>query len=335
MRNTSKHTRILSILAMIALTWPATTNYAIDVSAEGKKILVVMSYHVEAQMEQEIKGGIESVLKDAQIKYFYMDTKRNLAGGHVKAKEAFALFESFKPDAVIAADDNAQSMFVVPYLKDKVKTPVIFCGVNHEASKYGYPAANVTGILERKHIREGISFAQLIVPGIRKIAVILKDNPSNRITVAQIQNEKTGYTAEITDFIGVSTLAEAISAANDLEDNVDTLLVLNLTGILDHGGNSLENIEILPYLAMEFQKPTIGTATMQVSAGLLCAVARTGHEQGSVAARMVIEALSGKSVNDIPITQNRNGRRVINVTTANRLGIKLKPMVLLGTQLVK
>jgi len=32
------------------------------------------------------------------------------------------------------ADDNAQSMFVLPYLKDKVKTPVMFCAVEEIVS---------------------------------------------------------------------------------------------------------------------------------------------------------------------------------------------------------
>ena len=41
-------------------------------------------------------------------------------------------------DGVIAVNDNAQKMFVFPYLKDLVKTPVMFCGVNADTKKYGY-----------------------------------------------------------------------------------------------------------------------------------------------------------------------------------------------------
>ena len=122
------------------------------------KVLVVMSYHESMPWVKEIKEGIDSEIEGVcDLKYFYMDTKRNIEGGPQKAKEAYAMYLDFRPDGVIAADDNAQSMFVVPYLKNKVKTPVVFCGVNHEPDTYGYPASNITGVLERDHIGESIA----------------------------------------------------------------------------------------------------------------------------------------------------------------------------------
>ncbi len=104
------------------------------VQAASFKVLVVMSYEETYPTTPEYKEGIKAVLGDTcEIRYFQMDTKQHLEAGPEKAKEAYALYEEFQPDGVIAADDNAQSMFVVPYLKDKVKTPVMFCGVNAEA----------------------------------------------------------------------------------------------------------------------------------------------------------------------------------------------------------
>ena len=34
--------------------------------------------------------------------------------------------------------------------------------VANDAAKYGFPATNVIGVLEKKHFREAISFAQLL-----------------------------------------------------------------------------------------------------------------------------------------------------------------------------
>jgi hypothetical protein len=45
--------------------------------------------------------------------------------------------------------------------------------------------------------------------------------------------------------------------------------------------------------------------------------------------------MAGTPVSELPITQNRNGRRVINVSTATTLGISLKPIALIGAELVK
>ena len=48
---------------------------------------------------------------------------------------------------MIASDDNAQKYLVVPYLKG-TQVPVIFNGVNWDASAYGFPTSNVTGMIE-------------------------------------------------------------------------------------------------------------------------------------------------------------------------------------------
>ena len=70
--------------------------------AASYKILVVMSYEEENPWCIQIKEGIDSVLAgNSDIKYFYMDTKKNFEGGVLKAKEGYELYERFRPDGVI------------------------------------------------------------------------------------------------------------------------------------------------------------------------------------------------------------------------------------------
>ena len=301
----------------------------------GKKVLVVMSYHATHPQHQAIKEGIDSVLEGAEIKYFYMDTKKNLAGGDAKAKEAFDLYRKFNPDIVIAAEDNAQSLFVVPYLKDKVDTPVVFTGVNDDAAKYGYPASNVTGMLEKKHFREGITFAKILVPKIKRMAVIYKDNPSNRLNVAQFQADTADHSITITDYIDVNTMEELKSAIASMGKKVDALFMMTLTGILDENGKALEGNEIQSFVATFSKIPTLGHSNWQIESGALCGVIKISREKGTGAAELAVKILGGTPVTDVPITQNRNGQRIINVTTAKRLGIALIPSVLRGSELVR
>ena len=161
---------LCSFFLLLVMAMPAVS--ARSAISQGKKVMVVMSYHQTYKGEIEIREGLEKALPGARFKYVWLDTKINKKGGPEKAKEAIELYQEFKPDGVIAADDSAQELFVVPYLKDKEPVPVVFCGVNFEAGKYGYPAGNVTGVLEKKHYREGISFAQLIDRNVEKIAVV-------------------------------------------------------------------------------------------------------------------------------------------------------------------
>ncbi len=324
----------LLFMLIPALLLPGAPG-ASSATAAGKKVLVVMSYHPEHRWQHNIKEGIDSVLKDADLRYFWLDTKRDLAGGEARAREAFDLYRNLNPDAVIVADDNAQPLFVVPYLKDKVKTPVVFCGVNDDAAKYGFPASNVTGIIEKKHNRESIGLVQQVDPGIRRIAVIYKDSPSNRINLEQIRKEKHSYSAELVEFIEVRTLAEAVEAVNGGESPADAFLSLSLSGILDAKGVPLDWKDALPAIVKKADKPIIAVGAWQVEAGALCGVVKTGQEQGRVAARMVLDLLGGRPIEEVPITENRNGHRIINVTTAKRLGIDIPAAALLEAELVK
>ncbi len=73
----------------------------------------------------------------------------------------------------------------------------------------------------------------------------------------------------------------------------------------------------------------------EVKLGVLCAVLTTGQEQGETSANMLMKAMQGTPVSQIPITQNRHGKRVINVTVMKSLGIRLKPAVLGTVELVR
>jgi ABC-type uncharacterized transport system substrate-binding protein len=300
------------------------------------KVLVVMSYEETFPWDEDIREGIESVLGDiSMIKYFYMDTKKNIAGGEQKAKEAYSLYQAFQPDGIIAADDNAQSMFVVPYLKDKIRTPVMFCGVNAEPGKYGYPALNVSGILERYHISESIAFVKQLVPSIRRVGFLGKDSPTTTAGFNQVQKEADLYPAKYVDFKMPKTFKELTKMVEELKGKSDVLLMLTVTGIPKEDGSILEDDDGIPIVARLFGKPLIGVSEFQAKYGVLCAVINTGQEQGRTSARMLLKAMKGTPVSQIPITQNMHGKRMINVTTMKKLGIEPRPIILQGAELVR
>jgi len=325
----------LLILSLLALIFWGNTVTAAGPQASTKKVLVVMSYHESSNSGQKIRDGINSTLTRMTINYFYLDTKNHPENGKVKAAEAYEIYKTLQPDLVIAADDNAQSLFVLPYLKGKVKTPVVFCGVNDDAKKYGYPTGQITGIIEKKHYKEGITFARLIKPDLDTIGVIYKDTTSNRANISQVKRESLGYPVKIVDYKPVKTTMDLRAAVSSLEKKVDGFLVLNLAAITDEDGRKLTGNQGAALMSRLTDKPTIGTSKREIVSGILCGVAKLNIEQGLVAARMAREILAGKAVRDIPVTWNRNGQRVINVSTARRLAISLKPVALIGTDLVQ
>ncbi len=85
----------------------------------------------------------------------------------------------------------------------------------------------------------------------------------------------------------------------------------------------------------KYHKPIIGANQYHVEQGALCAVVKTGQEQGRTAAEMLQKAMQGTPVEDIPVAQNFRGKRVINVSAMEALNLHVKPIVLLGATLVK
>ena len=298
-------------------------------------VLVVMSYGPDYEFVQEVQKGIASVLSDAcRIEYVYLDTKKNFAGGPQKARQAYALYQKYRPDGVIAADDNAQSMFVIPYLKDKVKTPVMFWGVNEAPEKYGYPASNVSGILERINVSQTLAFAKQLMPSIRTFGYMAYDSPTGRYILDYFQQEAHTLPLELIAARFPKTLAETKAMARELNPLCDVLFVPTMQGIRDDNGDPLSDKHVLPILTGVFAKPVVGDRKNGIRYGMLCGMAQDVQEQGSTAAEMLLKAMGGTPVDRIPITRNRRGKAIINVTVMKALGIKPKPILLKGTELV-
>jgi ABC-type uncharacterized transport system substrate-binding protein len=312
----------------------------VSVAADGTlnkppgRILAVMSYEVDNSWTVKVREGIAQALANYEVKYFYLNTKHDKEGGWTRAREALALLQEFRPDAVIAADDNAQEMFVVPYLRGKSSLPVVFCGVNDDAAKFGYPSGNVTGVLEIKHYVQTISFAKLIIKDLRKLAVIYKETPSNVVNLLQIQREMGSYPVELTDYLSVSSMAEAKSVLAKIKHSVQAVLILNLSGITDDQGIPMDNSQVIAELR-KIALPMISTQDYAIEAGALCGVVQLGWEQGFRAGQIVREIMGGKKPGEIPVERNVNGQRYLNLTTARQLNLPLGREVILGSKLIR
>ncbi len=325
---------LVSILMSLTVLFCSTSLSA--KTNDQCKVLAVMSYHADYQWQKQVKEGIDEILGNScEVRYFDLDTKRNPTNGPLKAEKAYALYQSWKPDGVIAADDNAQSMFVLPYLKDKVSTPVIFCGVNADPQKYGYPATNVTGILERHHLRESLVFLKQMLPTIKKIGVIAADKPSNIAMIETIKAEVHSYPVQSFEYRLVDSLAKAVAMTKELRSLTDALHIMGIEGLINNKGETLSAAYSVAVIAETYDKPTIGVVRYEVEAGALCAITHRGQEQGETAAQMLLDAIQGKQISELPITRNKHGQSIINVTVLKKLGITPSSSIVKEADLVE
>ncbi len=294
---------------------------------EKKKILYVNSYHKGYVWSDDIEKGVLKALdirenpdgsydtsgSDVELKVFRMDTKLNQSEAFKKraALSAKAIINEWQPDIVVASDDNASKYLIVPYYKNAA-TPFVFCGLNWDASIYGFPVSNVTGMVEVEPVFETIEMLKKYAHGDR-IGFIGAKDISNQKSIDNYVN-RLGITFSGGKF--VSEFSEWKKEYLRLQDSVDMILWFNPVGITGWDGELAEK-----FILEATKIPTGATGDHNKRFALVGSV-KIAEEQGWWAGKRALEILNGKSPEDIPVTTNKESRVYLNMGLAKRMGIK-------------
>lgn len=289
-----------------------------SMQAAEKKVLFLNSYHAAYPWSAGIIKGVKDVLGDkAELKIHDMDTKRQGSEEFKKkaAEEAKALIEEWKPDVVIAADDNASKYVIVPYFKGS-DVPFVFCGVNWDASGYGFPVKNVTGMVEVALVLQLIDAMKKVAKG-DKVGFFGADTETNRKEIAKI-TEKFGLEIK-TDF--AKDLAEWKEKFPAFQKEVDMVII---------GAPSFaaDNPDELAAFMVENTKVPTGAIEEWVAPFALISYAKDATEQGQWAAAKALQIVGGTSPADIEIEPNKRAKIVVNAKVMKSLGAAL-PMELI------
>ena len=284
-------------------------NYA------GKKILFVDSYHEGYAWSDGITEGIQKTLDGTgvELKIIRMDTKRN--GSDAFKKEAAlkvkSAIETFKPDVVIVADDNASKYLVMPYFKD-ADIPFVFCGVNWDAAVYGYPYKNATGMVEVTPIPQILEQLRSYAKGDRMGLIA----PDIATAHKEVDNYRKIFGYEVTDYYA-KDFEDWKKGFKELQGKVDMLIIDSDGGLYkDHAD------EMKAFVEANTQIPT-GSAYDFMALYALLTYGKVAQEQGVWSAQAALEILDGKSPADIPLVKNKEGSLIINIRIAKKMGAEV------------
>ncbi len=294
----------------------------------GKKILFINSYHDGYDWSDGIIKGAKSESDKAgiELKIFEMDTKRNPSIEHIKksALKAKKLIEEYKPDVVITSDDNAARYLIMPYYKNS-KIPFVFCGVNWDASIYGFPYDNVTGILEVEYINGIIGYMRDHAQGGR-IGFISSDLESDRKSAVNYKNQ---LNIKLKKEVYVKTVAEWKKEFIRIQKDVDMLIISNTVEIKNWNEDEMKK-----WMQLNTRIPT-GTTNEWVMKYSLIGLIKIPEEHGEWAVETAEKILSGILPKNIPIERSKKGRLFINTTMADKLNIKFDQALMSNAVLVK
>ena len=292
----------------------------------AKQVLVVHSYH-ETQKGHvvEMTAGIQEAFEGskADIRYFHMDTKRRTDPGWKQeaGSRAARLTASLKPDLVIAMDDNAQQYFARDFAKRPGAPDFVFGGVNADPAAYGFPAPNVTGVIERPNVRESIALLRKLVPGIEKILILADKSPTTDSFIQYSRSLELPVT--VVAYEQPRTLEAWKRTIETYKNRVDAFGVYVVRTIERSAGDPshVPEKELVALLNRLGRLPTVGFFDTSAEVGLLCGISVSMKEQGYAAGKIARGILAGGRPSDFPVRPTTKGRIQLNLITAETLGI--------------
>lgn len=307
---------------------PLDTPVAATPKYTGKKIVYVDSYHAGYEWSDGITAGIEKVLEGsgAELRIIRMDTKNNTSEDFKKAAAVKARDEinTFAPDVLIASDDNAFKYLVQEYYKDAA-LPVVFSGLNWDASVYGAPYTNTTGMVEVSLTTQIIDHLKPFAKGSR-LGYLSADTETERKNLTYYEKL---FGLKFTKAYFVKDMAAWKKAFLALQTETDLVIFENNAGITDWNDKEAE----------DFAKSTIrvpvGTTNPWTMKESVFGITKIPNEQGEWSADAALLILDGTPPRDIPIVKNEKGTLIINLGLAEKLNIIFPPNILKNAQVAE
>ena len=187
------------------------------------------------------------------------------------------------------------------------------------------PGGNITGIgsLRGELTAKRLELFKELVPSLRRVLVTYdprEDEESEAVTLAK----------EVAAPLGLTVLERPITTPQELEAGLENLtgggrdgiLVVQANPNLNIPGRSLE-------VATSYKIPTMYTSAFWAEHGALASYGANEIQQGRQAARLAHKILMGTPPGEIPVELPTDIEFVINLKTAERIGVKVQPKVLL------
>lgn len=224
----------------------------------------------------------------------------------------------------MVSDDNAFKYIIVPFYKD-VALPVVFSGLNWDASLYGAPYANTTGMIEISLTNQIIDHLKTYARG-NRIGYLSADTETERKNL-EYYGKLLNINFDKSYF--VKNMAEWESAFLKLQNETDLVIFENNAGILDW------NSTTSAIYALANTKVPMGTTNPWIMDYSLLGITKIPEEQGQWQAEAALKILDGTKPSEIPLVRNKRGNLMVNLKIAKELGVIFNSSILKNAQVIQ
>ena len=290
--------------------------------AVAQKCLFLSSYHHGYAWSDGVERGVRSILEGrCELKQFDMDTKRYKTTTEIeqKARQAKELIDTWQPDVVIAADDNAAQYVIMPFYKDH-RIPFVFCGINWTVEEYGFPYRNATGMIEVAPVEPLFDKAQALLPAPQRAFYLGADTETERKNLQRVQEEAERRSIRL-EYRLVDTMAAWLAEFRAAQRH-DFLVLGSKEGI-----NDWDDAQVRTGVKEMSQRLSLTNHDWMMPYAML-GFTKIPEEQGEWAAQTALHILAGASPAGMPIVPNRKWDIWANTDLLTSAGIRLsKPLL--------
>ena len=185
---------------------------------------------------------------------------------------------------------------------------------------FAQPGGNLTGVARGHYDDKMLEILKEAVPGIRRVAWTQRSDPTDPVW-RQLSDAARGLGLEILDIAmqGPDDITHFFAAARSL--GADAVLVSNISWFSAYLARFGE-------LTAQSRLPAIGFQRLFAKAGGLLSYAQKGGENVPRIAAQIDKILKGSKPADLPVERPMQFELVINLKTAQALGITIPPTLL-------
>ncbi|MEN8178559.1 MAG: ABC transporter substrate binding protein [Pseudomonadota bacterium] len=268
-------------------------------NAHAKKCLFISSYHQGYAWSDGVERGLRSVLEGkCDLKQYDMDTKRHKGLEYKQAKglEAKELIDSWQPDVVVTADDNAAKYVIQMHYKDTA-TPFVFCGINWTVKEYGFPYSNVTGMIEIAPIEPLLDKVRALLPNYERAIYIGANTHTETKNLARFEKAAVKNRIQLDSRL-VDTAEEWLVAYRDAQ-KYDFIIMGSNSGI-----KGWDQELIVTAILPETRRLSITSHGWMMPYTML-GYTKVPEEQGEWAGMAALDILGGVKPSEIVVVPNR------------------------------
>lgn len=287
--------------------------------------LIINSDGVFAQLTEA--GFIQGLAEAGYVDGKNVVLDRRSAQGQIKRLPALALELAAAGADVFFAPGKAQAD--AAWYANR-KTPIVIATlINPERLGYvksiGRPGTRVTGVLTSigELAAKRVQLFAETVPGLRRLGVIIHEATLQSCHQDYLQMEEAATT------LGLTLVPANIDGAADLSAAFKTWRSAGVQGIANTLVTSRVYLDSLGAQALQNRLPTMVEYEYLVRMGALLSYGPDYRDHFRRAGHFVTRILKGENPAEMPLEAAREFRLVINLDTANKLGILVPQSIVL------